>query len=45
MAVTPGRGNDEKNFQLRLCFVSWDALMGFMLKSFNKPAPPKPETG
>jgi hypothetical protein len=27
-----------------LCFESWEALMTFMLQSFE-PAPPQPETG
>jgi len=29
---------------LYLCFGSWEALMDFMLESFNRP-PPKPKTG
>ena len=37
--------NDIKTLTSYLCFDSWDALMDFMLESFNKPTPPKPETG
>ena len=37
--------NDLKTLTSYLCFDSWDALMDFMLESFKKPPPPKPETG
>ena len=37
--------DDIKTLTSYLCFDSWDALMDFMLESFKKPPPPKPETG
>jgi len=37
--------DDIKTLTSYLCFGSWDALMDFMLESFKKPPPPKPETG
>ena len=37
--------DDIKALTSYLCFDSWDALMDFMLESFKKPPPPKPETG
>ena len=36
--------NDIKTLTSYLCFDSWEALMDFMLESFNHP-PPKPKTG
>ena len=36
--------NDIKTLTSYLCFDSWDALIDFMLESFNRP-PPKPKTG
>jgi len=36
--------NDIKTLTSYLCFDSWEALMEFMLESFNRP-PPKPKTG
>ena len=36
--------NDIKTLTSYLCFDSWEALMDFMLESFNRP-PPKPKTG
>ena len=37
--------NDINTLTSYLCFDSWGALMDFMLESFKKPPPPKPETG
>ena len=37
--------DDIKTLTSYLCFDSWDALLDFMLESFKKPPPPKPETG
>jgi hypothetical protein len=36
--------DDIKTLTSYLCFDSWEALMDFMLESFNRP-PPKPKTG
>lgn len=36
--------SDIRTLTSYLCFESWDALMKFMLQSFE-PAPPQPETG
>jgi hypothetical protein len=36
--------NDIRTLTSYLCFASWEALMNFMLNSFE-PAPPKPKTG
>ena len=36
--------NDIKTLTSYLCFDSWEAMMDFMLESFNRP-PPKPKTG
>jgi hypothetical protein len=36
--------SDIRTLTSYLCFESWEALMTFMLQSFE-PAPPQPETG
>ena len=36
--------NDIRTLTSYLCFETWEALMDFMLKSFDPP-PPKPKTG
>ena len=36
--------NDIRTLTSYLCFETWEALMDFMLKSFEPP-PPKPKTG
>jgi len=36
--------NDIRTLTIYLCFDSWEALMDFMLKSFD-PLPPEPKTG
>ena len=36
--------NDIRTLTSYLCFETWEALMDFMLQSFE-PAPPKPTTG
>ncbi len=36
--------NDIRTLTSYLCFDSWEALMDFMLKSFD-PLPPEPKTG
>jgi len=36
--------DDIKTLTSYLCFDSWEALIDFMLESFNRP-PPEPKTG
>ncbi len=36
--------NDIRTLTSYLCFETWEALMDFMLKSFELP-PPKPKSG
>ena len=36
--------NDIRTLTCYLCFETWEALMDFMLKSFD-PSTPKPKTG